>query len=335
MNFTLLTGGLGYIGSHIAVDLINNEHNVVIVDNLSNSSIETLDKIKSISSKFNKNIIFFNVDITNYEDVNNIFESYKINSVIHLAALKSIPESFNYPDLYYKNNVVGLKNIFSLSDKHNVRSFIFSSSAAIYDFSNKYPVNESGTLGYSNPYAKTKLQCEEFLQENHKNNNFSVGILRYFNPAGNIKSGLIGDFIKKESSNLFPMIFKSILNNDEILIFGSDYNTFDGSPIRDFIHVVDLSNAHVSTMTFLENTNGIHVFNVGTGSGFTVKQILDTFADVNSVKINYKFSERRLGDIGISFADTSKIYSQIGWRATKSIEDICKDAFKFFKENYL
>ena len=332
MEYTLVTGGLGYIGSHVVLDLINSERNVIIIDNLSNSNIQVLNNLKKIS---NKEILFFNFDITECDHIKQIFQKYNIDSVIHFAALKSIPDSINNPKLYFHNNVNGLKNIFDLSQTFGIKRFIFSSTAAIYDKTNKFPVNEKGSISFLNPYAQTKIQCEKYLRENQLNKDISVCILRYFNPAANHSSGLIGDFITPKSTNLFPMILKSIMTKKKIEIFGQDYETNDGTPIRDFIHVSDLSMAHISSMEYIQKKGGLYTYNVGTGIGFTVKEIIDTFSKINSINLDYKLGDRRKGDIGISYADNSKIKNEIGWSAVKTIEEVCLDVYKFFKKNYL
>jgi UDP-glucose 4-epimerase len=328
----LVTGGLGYIGSHTVVRLVEHGFNVVIVDNLINSNINTLDFLNLLT---NKALSFYRLDISDTDGLKKIIAEESIDSVIHFAGLKSVEDSINYPNQYYQSNVIGMLSLLSAIKENNITNFIFSSSATVYSDDNNFPVTEKGILGYKNPYAQTKLISEDILNRFHSQTSINVSILRYFNPIGNIDSGELGDKLTQNSANIMPMIFKSILDNIPFKIYGSDYCTEDGTAIRDYIHVDDLAMAHYETLKFMKKNNGIYTFNIGTGEGVSVLHLLKTFSSVNKVHLPFSFHDRRKGDIGISFANVDKIKNIVGWSHKKNLEDMCVDAYFFLKKNYM
>ena len=326
----LVTGGTGYIGSHTCVELLNNNHSVIIVDNLINSKIETIDKIKKIS---NKDIIFYQIDVTNEQELELIFIQHQIDGVIHFAGLKAVGESVQKPLEYFYNNLVSTMVLCKLCLKYNVNKFVFSSSATVYG-NNKVPFKEDmDLLPTTNPYGETKAMSERILTDVAKANpNFSVSLLRYFNPVGAYESGLIGEAPNGIPNNLMPYITqvaKGKLN--KLRVFGNDYPTVDGTGVRDYIHVVDLAKGHVAAIEKL--TPGTHIYNLGTGQGTSVLQLVHAFEEVNNIIIPYEIVGRRPGDIAECYADASKAERELEWTAKKGIFDMCKDAWNFEK-NY-
>lgn len=319
----LLTGGLGYIGSNIAVKLLEKNYNVCIIDNLSNTSIDRLDKIEKIS---NKKVQFANIDMNNIEDLDNFFSHNNINMVIHLAGYKSVGESVAEPLLYYSNNINITINLLNVMKKYNCMNLIFSSSATVYG-NNIAPFNENMTTGINmtNPYGKTKYFIEEILKDfSHVCKKMNIIILRYFNPIGSDMSKLLCDDPNGIPNNLFPYILKVHKKEFCVLnIFGSDYNTKDGTCIRDFIHVQDIADGHISSLEYLNNkSNVFDIFNLGTGKPISVLDIICAFEKVNNTKIPYRFVEKRSGDIDISFADVSKSNTMLGWYAKLGLDDM-------------
>jgi UDP-glucose 4-epimerase len=326
MRTVLVTGGLGYIGSHTVLKLVENNYNVIIYDNLSNSKIEVYHKIK------NSNLELMIGDLLETEKLEKIFISNSIDFVIHFAALKSVSESNRYPLTYYTNNVNGSINLFNIMEKFGVRKIIFSSSATVYGDC-ECPVNEDNPTGknISSVYGKTKFIIEEVLKDL---NNWSVVILRYFNPIGCHSSGIIGEDPCNIPNNLFPYILKVASGElQELNIFGNDYPTIDGTCVRDYIHVEDLASAHVYAILKLYNT-GKFIYNVGNGQGYTVKQILDTFESVNGIKLKHKFVARRDGDLAILYSDPSKIMRELCWKPEKTLSDMCIDGYNYIKNIY-
>jgi UDP-glucose 4-epimerase len=331
-NQILVTGGLGYIGSHTVIDLIDKGYCPIIIDNCSNSNLDVLNKLEQISQK---KIEFYNAGFSDQKFLNLIFKKYEINSIIHFAAFKSVPESVQNPLKYYTNNIDNLKALLNFVKDKKIKSFVFSSSAAIYSEENQFPVNENGILGYQNPYAFTKL-CGEWLIKNFFSyyKDVNVGILRYFNPLGNHGSGLIGDPLLETSTNVMPLILKSILTKSNFRIYGGDYDTFDGTPVRDYIHVEDLADAHSKVYEFLKTNQGIYTFNVGLGLGISVGQLINKFEKINNISLNAKIEDRRVGDLPICFADNRSIISKLAWEPKHNLDQMCRDAFEFFKNNY-
>lgn len=348
MNYTLVTGGLGFIGSHTVVELINNNYNVIIVDNLSNSNINVLENIKKICNCNDKNLIFFQFDITNFQNIESIFTNYIINNIIHFASFKSVTESINSPLIYYKNNIISTIYLLELCSKYKVTNFIFSSSATVYG-SQTSPLFETSTIGIgiTNPYGQTKYMIEQILKDMYKSNIFTkIIILRYFNPVGAHVSGLIGENPNGIPNNLMPYILNVAIKNNinknfneiysQLKIYGNKYNTKDGTCIRDFIHVEDLANAHLKSIEYLDNNKDIKfdIFNIGTGKGTSVLELVNTFITTNNVIIPYEIKENRNGDIGIVYCDTTKSNNILKWQAKKSLEEICRDSFRYVLNNY-
>lgn len=328
----LVTGGLGFIGSHTVVELLDSNYDVVVVDNLSNSKIEVVDYIKEITGK---DFIFYNEDLCNYDSVDKIFDKEKIECVMHFAGYKAVGESVKKPVMYYENNLLSTINILKAMEKYDCKKFIFSSSATVYGNPDVLPITEDCKVGgTTNPYGTTKLMIERILADYvvaHEDS--SVIVLRYFNPIGAHKSGLIGEDPKGIPNNLMPYIVRVANKELEILsIFGNDYDTVDGTGVRDYIHVVDLAKGHIAAIKKL-NDNGIFYYNLGTGTGYSVLEIVNTFIKVNNVDVPYKLVGRREGDIAACYADSSKALKELGWKAELGIEDMCRDSYNYILKN--
>lgn len=330
----LVTGGAGYIGSHTCVELLNNGYEVVILDNFSNSKPNALESIKKITGKDFK---FYEGNLIDEDLVNKIFDEENIDGVIDFAAYKAVGESVQKPVDYYINNVSTILNLLRCMDKHNVRKLVFSSSATVYGDPKVIPITEEcETGGTTNPYGTSKLMVEQILKDLYKSNNdWDIAILRYFNPVGAHESGLIGESPVGKPNNLMPFISKVAKGELECLsVFGDDYDTHDGTGVRDYIHVVDLAVGHIKALEKLEKENkGLFIYNLGTGVGYSVLDMIKAFESVNGVKVNYKIVERRSGDIAACYSDPSKSKNELSWVATKSLEDMCKDAWNF-ERNY-
>jgi len=326
MKTILVTGGLGFIGSHTIVELLEMNYKVVIIDNLSNSNISIIEKIKKIT---NKDIVFYKCDILDTEQLNNIFKSYNIYCVIHFAGLKAVSESIEKPLEYYHNNVSGTVNLLQCMEKCNVKNLIFSSSSTVYG-NTQPPFTENSETGknITNPYGRTKYLIEEILKDL---NGWNIFILRYFNPIGAHKSGLIGDNPNGIPNNLMPYIIK-VANKElpYLNIFGNDYNTNDGTAKRDFIHVVDLAKAHVNC---IDHFKDIQILNLGTGNSISVLELVETFKKVNNIDIPYYFKEKRNGDIEDSYCISNKAEEIINWKSNKNITDMCEDSYNFIINN--
>ena len=328
----LVTGGLGFIGSHTVVELLDSNYDVVVVDNLSNSKIEVVDYIKEITGK---DFIFYNEDLCNYDSVDKIFDKEKIECVMHFAGYKAVGESVKKPVMYYENNLLSTINLLKAMEKYDCKKFIFSSSATVYGNPDVLPITEDCKVGgTTNPYGTTKLMIERILADYviaHEDS--SVIVLRYFNPIGAHKSGLIGEDPKGIPNNLMPYIVRVANKELEILsIFGNDYDTVDGTGVRDYIHVVDLAKGHIAAIKKL-NDNGIFYYNLGTGTGYSVLEIVNTFIKVNNVDVPYKIVGRREGDIAACYADSSKALKELGWKAELGIEDMCRDSYNYILKN--
>ncbi len=328
----LITGGTGFIGSHVAVELLKNDYKVFLIDNLSNSSKKTVDGIKKITGK---DIIFKKIDLKNQEDLEKIFNKNEFDAVIHLAGLKSVKESNDYPSKYYENNVDGTKNLINVMQKFDVKKIVFSSSATVYGNPKSLPIYESSEIGdIESVYGETKLILENFLKETwEKDNSWRICILRYFNPIGAHSSGLIGENPKGTPDNLLPYIFKVATGEIEYLkIFGDDYPTPDGTGIRDYIHVEDLSSGHLSALKYLEDKNIVSCFNLGTGRGFSVFEIIKAFKKVTNIDIPFKIVGRRSGDISEIYANTSLAQELLCWKTTKTLNEMLLDGWNCQKK---
>lgn len=323
----LVTGGCGYIGSHTLIELYNNSIQFVSVDDLRKSSENQLKNIKKIIPGF----INYNIDICDYESLEHIFKMNNITGIIHFAAYKSVGESVNNPLEYYDNNTNGLLNLLKCCRKFNVKDFIFSSSCSVYGNLTELPVKEISTLSKAeSPYGNTKKICEDILIDFHKISKMNIIILRYFNPVGCHESGLIGDL---SGESVINMICKSKLKDTTFTIYGDDYNTKDGTCIRDYIHVSDLASAHVSSLVHCNSRlNLIEIFNVGTGNGLSVLELVENFQNYNNLKINYKLGERRPGDVEAIWANVDKI-SKLGWSCKKTIKDMVTSTWNYVKSS--
>ena len=330
----LVTGGLGFIGSHTVVELLENDYEVVIVDNLYNSKIDVLEKIKKITGK---EVKFYKDDVCNRKALEKIFDENKIDGVIHFAGFKAVGESCEKPLMYYHNNLMSTITLLEVMKERNVKRFIFSSSATIYGEPGipKY-VEEMGRGKTTNPYGTTKSMIEQILEDLYKSDNeWAISILRYFNPIGAHSSGLIGENPNGIPNNLMPYILKVAIGELEVLnVFGNDYPTPDGTGVRDYIHVVDLAKGHISALKkIIDSGAGTYIYNLGTGKGVSVLELVNTFEKVNNVKVNYRIVGRRAGDIAENYADPTKALKELGWKTEKTVEDMCKDSWNFMKKN--
>ena len=329
----LVTGGAGFIGSHTSVELLNKGKEIVIIDNFSNSKPEVLDKIKKITGKDFK---FYEVDILDEEKLEKVFKENNIESVIHFAGLKAVGESVVKPIEYYHNNITGTLVLLKLMKKYNCKRIVFSSSATVYGDPEIVPITEEcKTGGTTNPYGTTKLFIERILQDVYvADNEFSIALLRYFNPIGAHESGLIGEDPNDIPNNLMPYITGVASGKLEILsVFGNDYPTKDGTGVRDYIHVVDLAKGHLKALAKIRQEAGVKIYNLGTGHGYSVLDLVNTFQKVNNVEVKYKIVGRRAGDIATCYADPSKAKKELGWVAEKGIEDMCRDSWNFIVSN--
>nr|BFD24987.1 MAG: UDP-glucose 4-epimerase GalE [Candidatus Parcubacteria bacterium] len=322
----LVSGGAGYIGSHTCVELLNNGYSVIIADNLVNSKIEVIDRIKEITGQ---ELTFYKVDVTDEVAVEEIFSNHKIDGVLHFAGFKAVGESVAKPLDYYYNNTLSTMVLARVCLKHGVNKFVFSSSATVYG-DNKSPLLETmELLPTTNPYGETKVISERILTDVAlANPNFSVALLRYFNPIGAHKSGLIGESPSGVPNNLMPYITQVAKGRlEKLKIFGNDYPTIDGTGVRDYIHVVDLAQGHVLALQKLNA--GAHIYNLGTSQGTSVLELLQAFEEINGLKIPYEIVDRRPGDIAECFADVGKAEQELGWESKLNIKDMCEDAWRF------
>lgn len=324
----LLPGGAGFIGSHTAVELLNAGKEVIIVDNFSNSKPEVLEAIKKITGKDFK---FYNIDYMDREKLEEVFEENEIEAVLNFAGYKAVGESVKEPIKYYTNNISGALVLLDTMKKYNVKKFIFSSSATVYGEPEKMPITEEcKTGGTTNPYGTTKLFIEQILKDIYASDNtWDICILRYFNPIGAHESGLLGEDPQGIPNNLMPYIVRVASGElKELSVFGNDYKTHDGTGVRDYIHVVDLAKGHVLALNKLEKEGqGLYIYNLGTGTGYSVLDIVKAFEKATGVKVPYKIAPRRPGDIAMCYADPTKAYKELGWKATKTLEDMCRDSW--------
>ena len=329
----LVTGGTGYIGSHTCVELIKNGHDVVIVDNLYNSNIAVLDRIEKITGVKPK---FYNVDILDSVKLEDVFKENKFDACIHFAGYKAVGESVTKPLIYYQNNVGGSVNLYQLLIKYGVNNLVFSSSATVYGDKFKVPFKEEyGTGEATNPYGETKIINEAIIQDIAKaNKGFSACILRYFNPIGAHESGLIGEVPNGIPNNLLPYISR-VANGklEKLNVFGNDYDTVDGTGVRDYIHVVDLARAHVLAIEYAAKHKGAEIINIGTGKGYSVLEVINAYKKAANKDIPYVIAPRRAGDIATCYADTNKAKEMLGFKAEYDIDKMCIDAVRFNELN--
>ncbi|MBQ8510612.1 MAG: UDP-glucose 4-epimerase GalE [Clostridia bacterium] len=321
----LVTGGAGFIGSHTVVELLNAGNEVVIADNFVNSKPVVLDRIREITGKDFK---FYNVDLCDKSALEVVFKSEKIDSAIHFAWLKAVGESCQIPLRYYQNNLISTLNLCELMAKYDCKNIVFSSSATVYGKPASVPIREDFPNSATNPYGETKLMIEHILKDLFKaDSSWNTAILRYFNPIGAHKSGKIGEDPSGIPNNLMPYITQVAIGKRECLsVYGNDYATHDGTGVRDYIHVVDLAKAHLAALNWLKNKPGLDVFNIGTGHGYSVLDIVHAYEAATGKKINYKIAPRRPGDIDECYADPAKAREVLGWEAEYGIEDMCRDA---------
>lgn len=328
----LVTGGTGYIGSHTSVELLNSGYEVIIIDNFSNSKSDVLDRIKKIT---NKEFAFYEGDVCDKDILTKIFTENKIDAVIHFAGHKAVGESVAKPLMYYRNNLDSTLSLLEVMNNFNCKKIVFSSSATVYGEPKSLPIREDFPLSTTNPYGSTKLMIENILRDLYKSDSsWSIAILRYFNPIGAHKSGLIGENPNDIPNNLMPYIVK-VANGElkELSVFGDDYNTKDGTGVRDYIHVVDLSLGHIKAIEKVIKETGCDAYNLGTGQGYSVLDIIHNFEIANGVKVNYKITERRPGDIAECYADPSYALAKLNWKASLGIEDMCRDSYNFILKN--
>lgn len=328
----LVTGGAGYIGSHTTIELINEGYEVIIADNLCNSSSIVIDRIEEITGK---KVKFYEIDTRDQKKLRKIFEENKIDAVIHFAALKAVGESVEKPLDYYNNNLVNTITVLELMREFGVDKFVFSSSATVYGSPKSCPIKEDFPLSTTNPYGNTKLMIEDILRDICKvNKDFNVAILRYFNPIGAHESGLIGEEPNGIPNNLMPYITKVAIGQlKELSVFGDDYDTPDGTGVRDYIHVVDLAIGHVKALEKLNQNPGLVTYNLGTGRGYSVLDLVKAFENASGVKIPYKIVGRRAGDIAMCYADPTKAEKELGWLAKYDVNKMCKDSWNWQSKN--
>ncbi len=333
MAKVLVTGGAGYIGSHTCVELLQAGHEVIVLDNLSNSSEEALHRVQQLTQK---SLVFIQGDIRDHQVLDQIFDEYKIDAVIHFAGLKAVGESQQVPLVYFDNNIAGSIALVQAMQKAQVYRLVFSSSATVYDEANISPLKEEMPTGMpSNNYGYTKLMVEQILEKlSIADERWSIALLRYFNPVGAHQSGQIGEDPQGIPNNLMPYITQvAVGRREKLSIYGSDYDTVDGTGIRDYIHVVDLANAHLCALNNCLNSQGCRAWNIGTGQGSSVLQVKNAFEAVNQVKIPFEFVPRRTGDVAISFADNSRAMAELGWQPRYTLEDMLKDSWKWQQQN--
>ncbi len=330
----LVTGGSGYIGSHTCLELLKEGHNVVVVDNLCNSSVKSLERVQRLSG--GKKIPFIQCDVRDRAAMEQVFETYPIDCVIHFAGLKAVGESVAMPLEYYDNNLNSTLVLCDVMRKHGVKKLVFSSSATVYSGGNEMPLSEESRTGNcTNPYGWTKYMGEQILRDIAKADpEWTVVLLRYFNPVGAHESGMIGEDPKGIPNNLMPFISQTAIGRREFLsVFGNDYDTPDGTGVRDYIHVVDLARGHVAAVSYLMEHQGEAVFNLGTGTGYSVLDMVKAFESANDVKVPYKIVDRRPGDLATVYSSPDKSREVLGWEATHGLEDMCRDSWNWQSKN--
>ena len=328
----LVTGGAGYIGSHTCVELLNAGYEIVVLDNLSNSCEKSLKVVKELTGK---DFPFYKVDLLDYDATSKVFDENKIDGVIHFAGLKAVGESVQIPIRYYHNNITGTLNLIDIMEKHNVFNIVFSSSATVYGKPETVPITEDFPLSTTNPFGSTKLMLENILRDVFvSNDKWSITLHRYFHPIGAHKSGKMGEDPKGIPNNLLPYVAQVAVGKLEYVhVFGSDYDTKDGTGVRDYIHVVDLAKGHVAAVKYSVENLGCEVFNLGTGTGYSVLDMVKAFNDANGLDLPYKIVDRRPGDLAVCYADPAKSAEKLGWKAEKNLVDMCRDSWRWQSQN--
>ena len=328
----LVTGGAGYIGSHTCVQLLNAGYDIAVLDNLDNSCEESLNRVKQITGKDFK---FYEVDLLDYEATDKVFADNKFDAVIHFAGLKAVGESCRIPLRYYHNNITGTLNLLDIMNKHNVKKIVFSSSATVYGDPHTVPIKEDFPLSCTNPYGQTKLDIEYILKDLSKSDpEWGVILLRYFNPVGAHESGMIGEDPNGIPNNLIPYISQVAIGKLECLsVFGDDYDTKDGTGVRDYIHVVDLADGHLKALEKIKDNTGVFIYNLGTGVGYSVLDMVKAFSKACGKDVKYKIVDRRPGDIASCYADPAKAKAELGFEATHNLDDMCRDTWNWQTKN--
>ncbi len=328
----LVTGGAGYIGSHTCVQLLDAGYEVTVVDNLSNSSYESIRRVEKICGK---TIKFYKKDLVSKDDIREIFAQNKFDAVIHFAGLKAVGESVAIPLKYYQNNLISTMNLCDVMQEFGVKKLVFSSSATVYGKPETVPIREDFPLSCTNPYGRTKLMIEEMLRDfSVADSEWDIAILRYFNPVGAHESGLIGEDPKDVPNNLMPYVAQTAIGKREYVhVFGGDYDTPDGTGVRDYIHVVDLANGHLKALEKISDNVGVVTYNLGTGQGYSVLDMIAAFSEACGHEVPYKIEGRRPGDIGACYADPSKAREELGFTAKKNLKDMCQDAWRWQNKN--
>ena len=332
MKNILITGGTGFIGSHTTLELLNESFNVVIIDNLSNSKRTSLDRVEKLTGR---KADFHEIDLLDRKGLQKLFSQYEFDGVIHFAGLKAVGESVEKPLLYYKNNISGTVNLCEVMSEAGVKNMVFSSSATVYGEPEVNPIPESSPVTFVNPYGFTKLSIEYILKDlNASDPDWNIALLRYFNPVGAHESGLIGEDPNGIPNNLMPFVTQvAVGKREKLSVFGSDYPTHDGTGVRDYIHVVDLAIGHLKALEKLESAPGVVTYNLGTGTGSSVLDVINAFEKANSVKIHYQLTDRRPGDAAACYADPSKAERELNWKATRDLETMCRDAWNWQSKN--
>ena len=328
----LVTGGAGYIGSHTVLELLQLGNEVVVVDNLSNSSKESLKRVESITQKVP---IFYELDLLDKSSLENVFEKHSIDSVIHFAGYKAVGESVQKPMMYYENNINSTLVLCEVMKKYNVRNLVFSSSATVYGDPETVPITEESSLSATNPYGRTKLFIEYILKDLHvSDSSWNIALLRYFNPVGAHKSGLIGEDPNDIPNNLMPYVSQVAVGKlKQLSVFGDDYSTPDGTGVRDYIHVVDLALGHLKAIDKLKSDPGLVIYNLGTGKGTSVLDMIKAFENASGKNVDYKIAPRRAGDIATCYAHPAKAENELGWKAERGIKEMCEDAWRWQHKN--
>jgi UDP-glucose 4-epimerase len=328
----LVTGGAGYIGTHTCVELLNNGYEIVVLDNLSNSKPEALNRVKELTGK---DVKFYEVDLLDRVRLEEVFAENKIEAVIHFAGLKAVGESVSIPLHYYHNNITGTLILCEVMNKFGVKNLVFSSSATVYGMPERMPISEKDPLSATNPYGSTKLMIEQILRDLYvSDSSWSIALLRYFNPIGAHESGRIGEDPNGIPNNLMPFITQVAVGKlAKLRVFGNEYPTIDGTGVRDYIHVVDLAKGHLKALEKIMGATGVEAYNLGTGNGYSVLEMVRAFEKASGINIPYQIVDNRPGDVAVCYADSTKAKNELGWLAEKGIEEMCRDSWKWQSEN--